>query len=1045
MERRTEELSEALDRFKSIAEHLPDCIWQRVMREDGTSYVSYVSPGWEKIWGYSVDEIYRDADLWLKSVMPEDHSHAANLKPRAAITKTSQSSVFRIRSKQGDLRWVEDIAIPIFDERNRLVRYEGVARDITHRQSSRDELILRSQALASAKHGLVIVDAIQEDMPITYCNAAFEQMTGYTEEEVLGRNCRFLQGNDHEQPGLRRLRSAIRSGQSCSVTLRNYRNSGELFWNRLSIAPVKNERGELTHFVGAQEDVSHQVQLTKAKNQLADFHSLVLEISTQFISCGETEFKLILRRGLEAIGQLLAATRCFFVELSPDQSVLREAYEWCTEGSLPQFESLSGAATTDVPWISNQLMAACDPGGDQDPPTSDDDRTSFFEYGADSILCIPIQVDQSVRGILGVAEITNQQILDLDLYPLLTIVGDLFITARHRILAEENLSRHWALLEESQRIAHLGNWEWAPHNNQFVCSNELCRIFGHAPEEKPASVEIFLQCSNDDERLDLFASFDRVMATGEPIAIEHEIRDSTGRDRVLLTRCFRVTFKNGSPDVVRGTCQDITELRTEETKFRGLLDAAPDAMVIVDSRGTIQIANCQAEWMFGYSREELIGNPVEMLVPGQLRDVHRDHRAEFVNTPAVRPMGQEMELRGVRKDGSDLAVEISLSPFKTPSGVLTTAAVRDITARKEAERELQRSRERLDEAQKIAHIGYWDWDVQAGKTWWSDELYTICGVIKDSFQPTFPAFLDLVVEGDRPKLTAAWHDLLSGGEPFQLSYQLNTASGTRFHTFYAHSISDSSGTLLHLTGIVQDSTEQRIIENQLRLRERLVSVGTLAAGIAHEINNPLSAIMTAAVTARVVQSATQPNELVNECVDTITSAVVRTQKIVQNVLRLSRQESSEKEQANLNHIVTQASSLTKHFSDTHGANVLVDLEDDIPDLHLNTSEIEQVIVNLITNAVKSGDPAAVMIRTEKQGDRVKVIVSDNGCGIPESRLDRIFDPFYTSESALKGTGLGLTISHRIICDHGGEITVESVEGQGSTFTVELPVSDEKDA
>ncbi|MFM6154852.1 MAG: PAS domain S-box protein [Sphaerospermopsis kisseleviana] len=166
---------------------------------------------------------------------------------------------YRIIRSDGEIRWIYDRAFPIHDQDGQIYRIAGIAEDITQRKKIEETLKLQERAIAASNNGIVIVDARFNKNTI-FVNTAFENITGYSVQEVIGKDCRFLQDKDRKQPALREIRKALQNQHSCNVILRNYRKDGSLFWNELSISPIYDDEGNLTHFIGIQNDVTARKQ-----------------------------------------------------------------------------------------------------------------------------------------------------------------------------------------------------------------------------------------------------------------------------------------------------------------------------------------------------------------------------------------------------------------------------------------------------------------------------------------------------------------------------------------------------------------------------------------------------------------------------------------------------------------------------------------------------------------------------------------------------------------------------------------------------------------
>lgn len=280
---------------------------------------------------------------------------------------------------------------------------------------------------------------------------------------------------------------------------------------------------------------------------------------------------------------------------------------------------------------------------------------------------------------------------DAELLRAQTFVGVATITAllvaavrSERQLAEDAERE----LAEAQKLAHIGSWEWDIPNDVVRWSEELYRIYGLDRQSFGGSYEGFLERVHPEDRESTDHIVRKAYEDRAPFHYGHRIVRPDGQVRTLQAHGEVVCGEDGEPVLMRGTGQDISAQVDAEERFRSLLESAPDAMVIANDKGEIVLVNSQAQRIFGYSRDEMVGKPVEMLVPERFRGSHRDHRAHYVREPSPRPMGTGLDLYARRKDGSEFPVEVSLSPLQTEGGVLVSSAIRDVTERKKAEAEL---------------------------------------------------------------------------------------------------------------------------------------------------------------------------------------------------------------------------------------------------------------------------------------------------------------------------------------------------------------------
>lgn len=251
--RQIAEIEDGKQRYRQLFELNPFPIW--VYDADDNRFIA-VNDAMVANYGYSRDELQ---DMTIFDIRDPDEAARLETFLAGQAGQSGSAGIWRHRRKDGSALWAEITGHPIeLDGRTcRMV----IAHDITGQREAQERLLLLQRAVESSMNGIVIADAQSGDLPIIYVNAAFESITGYSAEEAMGRNCRFLQGEETRQPELEILRRALSEGSDCNVILRNFRKDGELFWNHLFISPVRDESGNITHFVGIQNDLTERRQV----------------------------------------------------------------------------------------------------------------------------------------------------------------------------------------------------------------------------------------------------------------------------------------------------------------------------------------------------------------------------------------------------------------------------------------------------------------------------------------------------------------------------------------------------------------------------------------------------------------------------------------------------------------------------------------------------------------------------------------------------------------------------------------------------------------
>jgi PAS domain S-box-containing protein len=359
----------------------------------------------------------------------------------------------------------------------------------------------------------------------------------------------------------------------------------------------------------------------------------------------------------------------------------------------------------------------------------------------------------------------------------------------------------------------------------------------------------------------------------------------------------------------------------------------------------------------------------------------------------------------------------------------------------------------LDMAQEVAQIGSWEWTIATGNLRWSESLYRIFGLPLDA-PASYEAYMGAIAADDRDAVSAAIAKAREDLQPFRFDHRITRPDGsTRWLHCRGRVIVGSDGRAIEMLGSAQDVTERREMQSQLELSSKLASLGTLASGIAHEINNPLAYVSNnLAIVERHLQRDAIDAPSTRELRDAVAAAQHgsrRVRDIVRGLRTFARAEDDARTAVDIAGVADLAVAMVAH--ELEGRARFVGDYQGCARVDANESRLSQVLVNLLVNAAQAIEPGAVddnevrLCVREATDGRVVIEVSDTGSGVSEEHLPHIFDPFFTTKPTGVGNGLGLSICHGIVRDLDGDIEVERREKRGTTFRVFLPASTGKAA
>ncbi len=741
-------------------------------------------------------------------------------------------------------------------------------------------------------------------------------------------------------------------------------------------------------------------------------------------------------------------------------------------------------------------------------------RKQFEEMLAGSHAFQPLEVDR-------VFTAKGQRTLLLDAHPLSfpdhserrILVTFQDITERKQtevdkdLRSEEELRRSEAFLAEGQRLSLTGSFSWKVATDEIMWSEQLYRIY-EFEIGTPVTLELIRSRVHPEDvsLIEKMKIVDEARNGGDDFEWQYRLVMPDHSIKYMHAVAHATRDRGGQLEYI-AVVQDVTERRVSEEKFRGLLESAPDAMVVMNRQGKIVLVNAQMERVFGYQREELLRQEIDILVPERFRGRHPGHRAGFLAQPRLRPMGEGLNLYGRRKDGTEFPVEISLSPLKTEQGTLVSAAVRDVTERKRVEQELLGLRDELaaeltamtrlhelsthlleksefrallekvlDAAIALQNADFGNIQLFNRETQvleivaqrgFTQEFLEYFGKVHDTGAVCGRA-MDLrervTIEDVETDSEFAPHRHIAAAAGFRSvqSTPLFSRSGEFLGVLSTHfrrphrplprdlRFTDLCAT--HAAEIIdrkqldeaRQQAEQALDRTQAELARvsSLTTMGAFAASIAHEVNQPLSGIITNSSTCLRMLSADSPNlEGARETARRTIRDGNRASEVVTRLRALFSKKNATAEPVDLNDATREVIALSLSELQRNCVILQPELADNLPLVTGDRIQLQQVILNLIRNASDAMStvdrPRQLVVRTQlDSGDRVRLSVQDAGVGFAPQAMDRLFEAFYTTKS--DGMGIGLSVSRSIIEAHDGRLWATPNDGPGATLSFAIP-------
>ncbi|MCB9481786.1 MAG: PAS domain S-box protein [Desulfobacteraceae bacterium] len=1031
---RTKDLLESRALYRSIAEDTPVMI----CRFHPGGEILYVNKAYCDYFNKSSDEFV--GSNFMEMIPQEERARVLSDIFELSPECPTRSHEHKVTGADGEIYWQRWTNRGIFGNKGRLLVCQSIGEDVTDRKKAEEELRKSEEKFRkifeNAGIGIVLTNP---EYKILHCNPLYCSLLGYGEKELENLDLAALIHPDDKEK-YRVQAQMLKSGKlsSFEINCNCVHRQGFSVRVRKFVSVLTGEDKKITGMLVLVSDITGQI-VDEMKLRLMEF------------SVDHCAYEII-EKFLEEAKSITGSETAFY-----------RVYEDNTH---------SFGLNTRLEIENQDENNVCFSGVQDD----------FFErFSSDNRPCVINNFDEEVinNGFTGEKTLLRNLFIlpftDIDTRIVLCLgnkkggfddksVGILNQLARQmweiiaRKKSEKALEKSESRLKEAEKIAGFGHWELDLLTNRLFWSDQIYEIFEINPDEFEATYENFIEKIHPDERDMVNNSFQESLRKKIPYFIEHRLMMKDGRIKYVEERCATHYDENDNAQFCIGTIFDVTgrklieeSLKKSESKYKALFEGIKDAVFVhpcLDEgfENFIEVNSAACE-RYGYTRDEFLNmTTADIIASDELR-----RKAEVQRKRVASRNISVFENEHKAKNGEVFPVEVSSQLFEIDGKKAIISLVRDITERRLAEENIIKSENKykmLIENANDAIFVLWENRIK----FFNSRTEKLTGY---TYEELMDSDFTVLIHPEDREAFAVKNNERTDNNPLISFFRIVNKNGAEIYAQMSSVDLEWEGMAATLN-FLRDMTVQKKLEFQLIHAQKMESIGTLAGGIAHDFNNILSSVIGY---AELAMDDARPGTNLHENLLEVLGAGMRARDLTKQILSISRNDETIKKPLQINPLVKEAVKMLRSAIPSS-----IEIHENVCSEPLvvfaEATRFHQVIVNLITNAmhamnemegiidvrlepVSFDESSAVTYPDITPGKYAWLSVSDNGCGIESSHLDKIFEPYFTTKIKGEGTGLGLSIVHRIVKEHNGHISVYSETDKGTVFNIYLPLARKK--